>query len=529
MTARVLVCDHIHSSAVEILRPLAEITEVGPLSEAELCAQIGQYDALLVRSQTKVSAKALEAAAGKLKIIARAGVGVDNIDVPAATQYGIVVVNSPEGNTIAAAEHTLGLMMALSRSIPAADASLKQNEWRRKDFTGNELYGKTLGIVGLGKIGSHVARVAKSLGMHLVGYDPFINAERAAQLEVEVVDLPSLYQAADVITLHVPKTPETFHMINEQTLAKMKTGVRIINCARGELIDTPALIAALESGKVGGAALDVFEQEPLKDSPLQALGHKVVLTPHLGASTEEAQINVALDVAEQVAAVLRGEQAQNAINIPSLMPHLMQEVRPFFPLAEKLGSFIGQLQSCAIREVRITYFGELAEKPTAPLKVAVMHGLLSPTLKERVNYVNVLLLAKERGIAITEAKASESHDYANLIQVEVNFSEGTRKVAGSILGEKQERIVNIDGFPLSCVPQGCLLVLPHPDKPGMVGMVGEFLGQNDINISGIQLGRQTRRGAAVMVINIDEALSPELLQKLQAREEFCDTRMVVFS
>jgi D-3-phosphoglycerate dehydrogenase / 2-oxoglutarate reductase len=529
MSARVLVCDHIHSSALEILKPLAEISECGPLSEEELCAQIGQFDALLVRSQTKVTAKAMAAAAGRIKIIARAGVGVDNIDVAAATQYGIVVVNSPEGNTIAAAEHTLGLMMALSRYIPAADASLKQNEWRRKDFTGSELYGKTLGIVGLGKIGSHVAKVAKSLGMHLLGYDPFINAERAARLEVQVMDLGSLFKQADYITLHVPKTPETQHMINAQSLATMKPSVRIINCARGELIDTSALIEALEKGTVAGAALDVFEQEPLKDSPLQAFDQRVVLTPHLGASTEEAQVNVALDVAAQVAAVLRGEQAQNAINIPSMLPHLLKEVQPYFPLAEKLGSFIGQLQSCAIRDVRITYFGELAQKPTEPLKVAVLRGLLGPTLKERVNYVNALHLAKERGISITESKSSESHDYANLMQVEVQFEKGTRKVSGAILGEKQERIVNIDGFPLSCVPQGCLLVIPHPDKPGMVGVVGEFLGKHEINISGIQLGRHAQRGPAVMVVNIDDVLSPELLKIIEAQAEFRDTRMVVFA
>lgn len=527
MKARVLVCDHIHSSALEILKPLAEVTECGSLSEEELYAQIGAYDALLVRSQTKVTAKVLRAAAGKLKIIARAGVGVDNIDVAAATQYGIVVVNSPEGNTIAAAEHTLGLIFALMRAIPAADASVKNNEWRRKDFTGSELYGKTLGIIGLGKIGSHVARVAKSLGMRLIGYDPFINTERAAELEVEIMELSQLLAQADILTLHVPKTPETHHMINAQALAQMKPGVRIINCARGELIDTAALVAAIESGKVTGAALDVFEQEPLKNSPLQALGHKVVLTPHLGASTEEAQINVARDVATQVAAVLRGEQAQNAINIPSLLPHLLQAVRPYFPLAEKLGSFIGQLQSSPIRQVHITYSGELAEKPTDPLKVAVLHGLLSPTLKERVNYVNALHLAKERGISITESKVSEAHDYTHLIQVEVFFAEGTRKVAGSILGEKQERIVNIDGFPISCVPEGCLLVIPHPDKPGMVGVVGAFLGQHDINISGIQLGRKTRRGEAVMVVNIDEILPPHLLQALQTREEFKATRLVV--
>jgi D-3-phosphoglycerate dehydrogenase len=529
MSARVLVCDHIHPSALEVLRPLAEITETGPLSEAQLCECIAEYDALLVRSQTRVTAQALARGAGKLKIVARAGVGVDNIDVTAATQQGIVVVNSPEGNTIAAAEHTLGLMFALARAIPAADASLKRQEWRRNDFMGVELYGKTLGVVGLGKIGSHVARVARSLGMHVIGYDPFINAERAEQLGVEVMDLSRLFAQADLITLHVPNTPETRHLINARTLAAMKTGVRIINCARGELIDTDALVAAIQAGQVAGAALDVFEKEPLKNSPLQELGERVVLTPHLGASTEEAQVNVALDVAAQVAAVLRGEQAQNALNLPSLMPHLMREVKPFFPLAEKLGSFMGQLQLSAIREVRIRYLGELAHKPSAPLTVAVLHGLLRPALQERVNYVNAQLLARERGIIVTETRSAESPDYAALIEVEVLFTDGERQVAGTLLGEKQERIVQIDHFPISCVPQGCLLVIPHPDKPGMVGVVGDFLGQHDINISGIQLGRQARRGAAVMVVNIDEALSSELLMTLQTRSEFAQTRLVILN
>lgn len=524
--ARVLVLDHIHPQAIEILAPYAEVSESPPLSEAELKAVIGQYQALLVRSQTKVTAAAIEAA-DQLKIIARAGVGVDNIDLEAATRKGIMVVNSPEGNTIAAAEHTLALMLGMARHLPAGDASLKANEWRRKDFMGSELHQKTLGVVGLGKIGAHVARVAGALGMQVLAYDPFISHERAKQLGAEVVSLEKLFAQADYITLHVPKTKETQHMINADSLARMKPGVRIINCARGELIDTPALVAALQSGQVAAAALDVFEQEPLKDSPLQTLGNKVILTPHLGASTEEAQINVALDVAHQVARLLQGEPVHNAINIPSMMPRLLTEVQPYFALAEKLGQFVGQLQSSALEKVSISYGGELSEKSTDPLKVALLKGLLQPTLREHVNYVNAEYIARERGLQLKESKF-HTCDYANQISLEVTFEDNsTRRVSGSIIGEGQERIVNIDGFPISMIPEGFLLVIPHPDKPGMVGLIGELLGRHDINISGIQLGRRTRRGPAVMVVNIDESLDPEVLKSLQQHPDFAQTRLVV--
>jgi len=526
MKPRVLVCDHIHPSVLELLRDVAELENAGPLTEAELAVKIVDCEALLVRSQTQVTAQVLEQA-NQLKIIARAGVGVDNIDLEAATRRGVIVVNSPEGNTIAAAEHTLALMFALARQIPAADQSLKQNAWRRKDFMGAELYQKTLGIVGLGKIGSHVARVAGAMGMTLLGYDPYINQERAASLGVETVELNELLSRSDYITLHVPSTPETRHLLNAQSLAQLRDGARIINCARGELIDTQALVAAIESGKVAGAALDVFESEPLKDSPLQALGAKVVLTPHLGASTEEAQLNVALDVAQQVLRLFQGQAVQNAINIPGLMPHVLKQVKAYFELAEKLGRFVGQLQSSAIQTVHIHYFGELAEKNTEPLKVALLRGLLQPTLREHVNYVNALLLAKDRGIDVTESKSEAGSDYTDLISLEVSFEHGEkRRVSGSLIGEAQERIVEIDGFPLSCVPSGYLLVIPHPDKPGMIGVIGDLLGRCDINISGIQLGRRSKRGPAVMVVNIDESLSPQILTEIQARPEFSQTRLV---
>ena len=525
---RVLVCDHIHHSAVEHLEPVAEVVSSGPLSEAELQEQLKGFDALLVRSQTRVTEASLEHA-NQLKIIARAGVGVDNIDIPAATRKGVMVVNSPEGNTIAAAEHTLAMMMTLARHIPVADQSLKQQEWRRKDFMGSELYRKTLGIVGLGKIGSHVAKVAAALDMDLLAYDPYVSSERARQLNVEVLPLNELFARSDYLTLHVPRTPETHHMINTESIKGMKDGVRIINCARGELIDTQALVAALESGKVAGAALDVFEAEPLKDSPLQDLGRKVVLTPHLGASTEEAQLNVAIDVARQVRRLFEGKEVQNALNIPAMKPGQMEEVKAYFSLADKLGQFVGQLQSSAIREVRMTYLGELANKPTDPLKVAVSHGLLQPTLREHVNYVNAEYLAKERGISVTESRSSSPCDYTDSLRLEVSFENESRSVSGSIIGADEERIVSIDGFPISCEPRGSLLVIPHPDKPGMVGVIGELLGRHEVNISGIQLGRHAVHGPAVMVVNIDDGMRPEAMQEIQGCPEFQDTRLVDLS
>ncbi len=526
-SARVLVCDHIDASAVQILEPVAEVIESPPLGEDALIEALQGIDVLLVRSQTKVTARVI-AATQQLKMIARAGVGVDNIDLEAATRQGIMVVNSPSGNTIAAAEHTLALMFALARQIPAADHSLKGNAWERKNFMGSELSGKTLGVVGLGKIGSHVAKVANALNMRVLGYDPYVSHEQAKRMGVEVMPLAELFTQVDYVSLHVPNTPETTHMINAESLATMKPGVRIINCARGQLIDTEALIAALESGHVGGVALDVFEKEPLVDSPLQNMGPNVVLTPHLGASTKEAQVNVALDVAQQAAKLLRGEAVQNAMNIPSMMPRLLQGVQPYFGLAEHLGSFLGQLQSQPIQEVTIQYLGELADKNTEPLKVAMLRGLLKHALPEQVNYVNALYLAQERGIAVHESQSSFSHDYTNLICLKVTFEDGQcRQVSGAIIGEGQERIVNIDGFPISCVPSGHMLVIPHPDKPGMVGVMGEMLGKLDININGIQLGRHGKRGPAVMVINVDETLNQEIMQHIQAREDFTQARLVV--
>jgi D-3-phosphoglycerate dehydrogenase / 2-oxoglutarate reductase len=364
--SKVLVSDPIDQAGIDILSQVAQVDVKTGLQPEELLAIISEYDAIMIRSETRVT-KEVIAAASKLKIIGRAGVGVDNVDVPAATRKGIVVVNSPEGNTIAAAEHALAMMLSLARYIPVANQSMKSGEWNRKQFVGTEVYKKTLGVVGLGKIGSHVATVARAMGMKLLAFDPFISAERAEELGCTLVELDSLFQQSDYITLHIPKTPETANMINAESIGKMKPTARIINCARGGIIDEAALAEAITSGKIAGAAIDVFAVEPLGDSPLRAVGKNLVLTPHLGASTAEAQINVALDVAEQIRDVLLGLPARSAVNIPGLRPEDMEKLKPYLQLAETLGNMVSQLAGGRIDHLDISFFGDLAEQQTKPV------------------------------------------------------------------------------------------------------------------------------------------------------------------
>ncbi|NEQ23123.1 MAG: phosphoglycerate dehydrogenase, partial [Microcoleus sp. SIO2G3] len=410
--SKVLVSDTIDQAGIDILSQVAQVDIKTNLPTEELIAIIPDYDALMIRSGTRVTKEIIEA--GKqLKIIGRAGVGVDNVDVPAATRQGIVVVNSPEGNTIAAAEHALAMMLSLSRHIPDANQSVKNNQWDRKSFIGTEVYKKTLGVVGLGKIGSHVATVARAMGMRLLAYDPFISLERADQIGCLLVDMDMLLQQSDYITLHMPKTPETTHLIDAEALAKMKPTARIINCARGGIIDEQALFEALEAGKIAGAALDVFESEPLEDSPLRSLGKEMVLTPHLGASTAEAQVNVAIDVAEQIRDVLLGLPARSAVNIPGLSPNVLEELRPYMQLAETLGNLVGQLSGGRIEMLNVHLQGELATNNSQPLVVAALKGLLSQALREHVNYVNASIEAKERGIRVIETRDASIRDYSS--------------------------------------------------------------------------------------------------------------------
>lgn len=511
--SKVLVSDTIDQAGIDILSQVAQVDIKTNLSPEELVGIISDYDALMIRSGTRVTKEIIEA--GKqLKIIGRAGVGVDNVDVPAATRQGIVVVNSPEGNTIAAAEHALAMMLSLSRHIPDANQSVKNNQWDRKSFIGAEVYKKTLGVVGLGKIGSHVATVGRAMGMKLLAYDPFISVERADQLGCRLVDMDLLLQESDYITLHMPKTPETTHLINAEALAKMKPTARLINCARGGIIDEEALYEALKAGKIAGAALDVFESEPLGDSPLRSLGKDIVLTPHLGASTAEAQVNVAIDVAEQIRDVLLGLPARSAVNIPGLSPNVLEELRPYMQLAETLGNLVSQLAGGRIELLNVRLQGELATNNSQPLVIASLKGLLSQALRERVNYVNANIEAKERGIRVIETRDASIRDYSGSLHLSATGSLGEHSVTGALLGDGEIHITSIDEFPVNVPPSHYMVFTLHRDMPGIIGKIGSLLGSFNVNIASMQVGRKIVRGDAVMVLSIDDPLPEGILTEI---------------
>ncbi len=512
---KVLVSDPIDQAGIDILSQVATVDVKTNLTPEQLMQQIGEYDAIMIRSGTKLTKEIIEA--GKnLKIIGRAGVGVDNVDVATATRRGIVVVNSPEGNTIAAAEHTIAMMLALSRYIPAADQSLKAGKWDRKSFTGVEVYKKTLGVIGLGKIGSHVAGIAKAMGMRVLAYDPYITTERAEKLGVSLVELELLWRESDYITLHIPKTKETHHLISAEAIALMKPTVRIINCARGGIIDEVALAQALREGRIAGAALDVFENEPLEpDSPLRHIGPQLVLTPHLGASTEEAQLNVAVDVAEQIRDVLLGLPARAAVNIPGLGADVWQKLKPYLQLAEMLGNLVGQLAGGRVDALDVRLQGELANQQNSqPIVVAALKGLLSPALRERVNFVNASIEAKERGIRVTETRDTAIEDYTGSLHLTAHGSQGQQSVSGALLGKSEMRITSINGFPINVAPSNYMLLTLHRDQPGIIGKIGSLLGNFNVNIASMQVGRRMVRGEAVMVLNLDDPLPAGLLDEI---------------
>lgn len=511
--AKVLVSDPIDQAGIDILSQVAHVDIKTKLSPDELVQLIPEYDALMIRSGTQVTGEVIKAGEN-LKIIGRAGVGVDNVDVAAATRQGILVVNSPEGNTVAAAEHTVAMMLALSRHIADANQSIKAGKWDRKAFTGVEVYKKTLGIVGLGKIGSHVATIARAMGMRLLAYDPFLSVERAEQIGCQLVELDLLMQEADYITLHLPKTPETLHMINADMLAKMKPTARIINCARGGIIDEADLAKALEEGIIAGAAIDVYENEPLTDSPLTTVGKQLVLTPHLGASTAEAQVNVAIDVAEQIRDVLLGLPARSAVNIPGLRPDVLEKLRPYLELAETLGNLVSQLSGGRIESFNVRLQGELATNDSQPVVIAALKGLLSHALQERVNYVNASIEAKERGIRVTETRDASVRDYAGSLYLSATGSLGSHSVMGALLGENEIRITKIDDFPINVPPNRHMLFTLHRDMPGIIGKIGSLLGSFNVNIASMQVGRKIVRGDAVMVLSIDDPLPEGILTEI---------------
>jgi D-3-phosphoglycerate dehydrogenase len=511
---RALVSDPIAEAGLEILRrdPDVEVVVKTDHTAEELERAVAEADALLVRSQTKVTADMIEAAP-RLKVIARAGVGVDNVDVPAATRRGIIVLNSPEGNTIAATEHAIALLLALSRRIPEAYDSMRKGEWKRSKFVGVEVYNKVLGIIGLGKIGAEVARRARALGMRLLAFDPFIATELAERLGVELVTLDDLLARSDYITIHAPLTKDTRGLIGKAELEKAKHGVRIINSARGGIVDERALADAVKAGIVAGAAVDVFEEEPPKDSPLLGVDG-IIVTPHLGASTEEAQIKVAVDVAEQVMDVLHGRPARTAVNVTPLPPEALAALQPYITLAEKIGRLQAQLAQDHLTDLEIIYSGEIAELDVTVVTRSFLVGLLQPALEEPVNLVNVPLLAEARGMKIKESKSTTAEDYASLITTRVAWKGGEHVIAGTLFGRNDLRIVRMDEYRVDFEPAGYMLVADHHDRPGVIGKVGTLLGNEDINIGGMHVGRKTVRGKALMILSVDSPIPPPVMKKI---------------
>jgi D-3-phosphoglycerate dehydrogenase len=523
---RVLISDKFSEKGIDVFRAAKGVTvDYRPdLTADGLLATIAEYDALAVRSKTKVT-RAVLAAGKRLQVVGRAGTGVDNIDVVAATQAGVLVMNTPGGNTITTAEHTIAMMLALSRRIPQATASTKAGKWEKSKFLGREVFNKRLGVIGLGNIGRVVAERAKGLGMRVCAFDPYLTDERAAQLGVDKVDLDELLATSDYVTVHTPKTAETAGILNAAAFAKMKKGVMVLNCARGGIVSEKDLAAAIRKGTVAGAALDVFETEPPSpDNPLLALD-AVVCTPHLGASTEEAQDNVAVAVAEQILAYLLERRIVHAVNVPSIDPRLRDVLAPYLLLAEKLGRFQSQRLTRPARQIEIEYAGEIGDYEVGPLTHALLQGFMS-NLDENVNFVSAPALARERGIRIVETKTKRPIDYASRITARVETEDRTLVVSGAKFGDRDVRIVAIDGHSIEATPQGHLLLVRNRDVPGVVGLVGTTLGRAGVNIASLHLGRGAQGGTAMLVVNLDSAAPAKLIAALRKKAAILDVTAV---
>lgn len=511
---KVLISDKMSERAKEIFDARGIEVDVKPgMSEDELIACIGQYDGLAIRSATKATAKVLEAA-DNLKVIGRAGIGVDNVDISEATARGVVVMNTPFGNAITTAEHAIAMMMSLARQIPEANTSTQEGKWEKSRFMGVEVTAKTLGLVGCGNIGSIVADRALGLKMKVVAFDPFLGEDRAKEIGVEKVELDELLARADFITLHTPLTDQTRGIIDAAAIAKTKPGVRIINCARGGLVVEADLKAALESGQVGGAALDVFEVEPAKDNPLFGIPN-LVCTPHLGASTDEAQVNVAIQVAEQMSDYLLDGAVVNALNMASVSAEEAPRLAPYMKLAEQLGSFAGQLTETDLKSVTIEYAGHAAELNTKPLTAALLQGLLSPML-DSVNMVNAPVMASERGIELSEVRTERAGDYQTLIRLTVVTDQQARSVTGTLFGGNRPRVIDVKGVPLEAELRRHMLYVTNEDKPGLIGLLGTVLGDAGLNIATFQLGRTDAGGDAIALVEVDQAVPTSVLAQVAA-------------
>lgn len=528
MKIKVLVSDPLGEKGISILKqePSLEVDVKTGLKEDELKKMIGEYDAIVIRSGTKVTAGVIQEAK-KLRVIGRAGVGVDNVDLEAATKRGIIVMNTPEGNTISTCEHAWSMLMAAARNIPQAVQSVKRGEWTRGKFTGSELYGKTLGIVGLGRIGRQIAVRAQAFGMEVLGYDPFIAKESVQQAGVTGVTLEELLAKAHFITFHVPATDQTKHMIGAKQFEMMQKGVYVVNCARGGIIDEKALYDAVKSGKVRGAALDVYEAEPPKDNPLLTLD-QVVTTPHLGAATEEAQENVAVAVAYQVADALSGRGIKDAVNVPSIDGETLKALQPWLNLSERMGLFFGQYFPGSYRSVSIRYGGEVTNYKLQPLTTTMLKGLLTTACGESVNFVNAPAVARERLISVEESKTTQVGDFSNFIELEVSENGKTNVIMGTLFGNRDPRIVKVNEFRLDAIPQGVVLVIHNEDLPGVVGQIGTILGKNKINIAEMTLGRIKKgdKTFALTVINTDNDVPPAVLKELESFKPVMEAKVV---
>ena len=523
---KVLIADKMSPRAAAVLDAAGiDVEQKTGLSKAELLAEIGRFDGLAVRSATKVTADVLQAA-GRLKVIGRAGIGVDNIDVAAATAGGICVMNTPYGNAITTAEHAIAMMMALSRQIPQADRSTQAGKWEKNRFMGTELYAKTLGVIGCGNIGAIVCDRARGLRMKVVAYDPFLSPDRALDLGVEKVELDELLARADVITLHAPLTDSTRGILNAESLAKARRGVRIVNCARGGLVVEADLRAALDSGHVAGAAFDVFVEEPARENVL--FGHpEFVATPHLGASTEEAQENVAVQVAEQIADFLLQGAVSNAVNMPSVTAEEAPRLKPYLKLAQQLGSFAGQLTESAIRKVHIEYLGQAAQLNTRPLTAVMLQGLLAP-LVDTVNMVNARLIAEQRGMELVESQSDRSGDYHTLLRLTVETEQQSRAVAGTLFADHRPRIVQVKDIDLEAELGRHMLYLTNDDTPGYIGALGSALGNAGVNIATFHLGRTAPGGDAIALLELDSPVGESVLKALRALPQVTQAKGLSF-
>ena len=523
---KVLVSDPLSPVGIQLFQETPGIdTDVNiGLAPQALKEIIGNYDGLVIRSATQVTAEIL-ASAKRLKVIGRAGIGLDNVDIAEASRRGIVVMNTPEGNTITTAEHTVALMMALSRNIPQATASLKAGKWEKKEFKGREVFNKTLGLIGAGHIGRIVADRARAMKMKVIVFDPYIKPETVEKLDLEPVSLDELLARADYVTIHTPKTEETAGMINRDTLAKMKKGAMLLNCARGGIVNEDDVYEALKSGRLGGAAFDVFSTEPPGDHKLMSLAN-FICTPHLGASTREAQDNVAAEVAEQIIAYLLHGSVKNAVNVPGISAELMTTLRPYAILLERMGALQSQLSDSALVEVRIDYSGVITQYDTAPLTTAMLKGLLTPILKYDVNFVNAPYIAAERGIKVVESKTQTSDDFASLAKLTVKTLESEHIVSGTIFGKKLVRILRINNFYLEAIPEGHNLLIQNENVPGVIGAIASTLGESGININRMQVGEERENKENVIFLSINEMVDDDIIVKLLNLKHIISARRI---